>query len=271
VIGPGVVLGPELERVVTVAPFGFRLWDPVVGRAVTDGLDVVCRLPGGRRVAGSASPSGVFSLRNMPGFAAFEHGAGDVGFWASPPPAPPIGTVEVSDRLGRYLPFSFGPDAPARIGQQAREVCGAPAGGVLGLSDASPPEPSMPVLPLFSAASRATPQGMARLSAQLESTAGTPLAGAMVRVDPPGDHPWYGLADARGSVTVLFPYPKPPGDVPDLCEVLSQLDEAPLPVDAGGSPATDLTEVRLDYGVPLDVRTVPLSVLIVEAGSPPSS
>jgi hypothetical protein len=37
-IGP--VVGPELERIVSVVPFGFRMWDPVVGRAVSGGLDV---------------------------------------------------------------------------------------------------------------------------------------------------------------------------------------------------------------------------------------
>ena len=162
----------------------------------------------------------------------------------------------------------------------------------------------MPVLPLFSLSSRATPQGMARISAQLESTGGEPLAGAIVRVHPAGERAWFGLADGRGVVSVLFPYPRPPADEflsppasggtshasqhwddvglgvywnavpasdhPDLCDLLSQLDEAPAAVLAGGSPDAELTEVRLDYGVPLDLRTVPLSVLIVEAGSPPS-
>jgi hypothetical protein len=301
---PGPVIGPELERIVSVVPFGFRLWDPVVGRAVSQGLEVAWRSATGRKLPVSVSPSGVFALRHLPGNDAFEQGAGDDAFWASPPAGPAIGTVEVSDSLGRYLPFSFGPDGPARVGPVAREVCSLPSGGLLGLSEASSPAPAMPVLPLFSSASRSAPEGMARLSAQLESVDGRPAAAAIVRVSPPGERPAYGLADDRGVVTVLVPYPRPPqqqllsppatetgshaalhwDDVgvdafwaglpssahPDLCDVLSQIDAAPVAILASRSPDTELTTVRLDFGVPLDLRTVPLSVLIVEAGSPPS-
>jgi hypothetical protein len=301
---PGPVIGPELERIVSVVPFGFRLWDPVIGRAVSGGLQVTWRTRTGRHLPVSSSPSGVFALRHLPGNYAFEQGAGDDAFWANQPAGPAIGTVEVTDPLGRYLPFAFSPDGPARIGQLAREVCGLPAGGILGLSGGSPPEPAMPVLPLFSATSRIAPQGMARLSAQLVALDGTAAAGAVVRVAPPGDHPWYGVADDHGLATVLFPYPRPSQDEilsppasaggshaaqhwddvgvaafwspmpatthPDLCDVLAQVDSSRVAIRAGGSPNEELTEVSLEFGVPLDVRTFPLSVLIVEAGSPPS-
>jgi hypothetical protein len=299
---PGPVIGPELERIVSVVPFGFRMWDPAVGRAVSSGLLVTWRGPTGRRLPVSSSPSGVFALRNAPGNDTFEHGAGDDAFWASPPAGPALGMVDVEDPLGRYLPFRFSPDGPARVGQLAREVCGLPAGGILGLSGGSPPEPSMPVLPLFSAASRTAPQGMAMLSAQLETADGTPAAGAIVRVSPPGEAPTFGLADQRGVATALVPYPRPAqpllsppsgagssaaghwDDVavsvfwagtplaspPDICTVLSQIDAGSVAILASQSPDVELTTVQLDVGVPLDLRTFPLSVLIVEAGSPPS-
>jgi hypothetical protein len=299
---PGPVIGPELERIVSVVPYGFKLWDPVVGRAVSAGLEVTWRTPKGRQLPVSSSPSAVFALRHLPGNDAFEQGAGDDAFWASPPAAPAIGTVELSDPLGRYLPFSFSPDGPARVGQLAREVCGLPATRILGLSGGSPPEPAMPVLPLFSAANRIAPQGMARLSAQLETVDGVPAAGAIIRVSPPGEPPTFGLADNRGVVTALVPYPRPtqpllsppaglganaaqhwdhiavsafwaaasPSSPPDLCDALAQIESSPVPILASQSPDTELTTVQLDFGVPLDLRTFPLSVLIVEAGSPPS-
>ena len=160
----------------------------------------------------------------------------------------------------------------------------------------------MPVLPLFSAPSRIAPQGMALLSAQLETADGTPAAGAMVRVSPPGETPTFGLADHRGVATALVPYPRPAQSLlsppsgaganaarhwddvavsvfwsgspiespPDICSLLSQIDAAPVAILASLSPDTELTTVGLDVGVPLDLRTFPLSVLIVEAGSPPS-
>jgi hypothetical protein len=144
---------------------------------------------------------------------------------------------------------------------------------------------------------------MARLSAQLETADGVPAAGAIVRVSPPGEAPTFGLADHRGVATALVPYPRPtqpllsppsgatgsnaaqhwddiavsifwaagPVDSPpDLCDLLSQVDAAPVAILASQSPDTELTTVQLDFGAPLDLRTFPLSVLIVEAGSPPS-
>jgi hypothetical protein len=301
IAAPGPGLGRELERIVSVAPFGFRLWDPVAVRSISAGVEVAWRTPNGRKLPVSTGPSGVFGLRHLPGNAAFEHGAGDDAFWASPPAGPAMGTIEVSDPLGRYLPFSFSPDGPARFGRAAREVCALPAGGILGLSGDSPPEPAMPVLPLFSAASRIVPQGMARLSAQLETAGGVPAAGAIVRVSPPGEAAAFGLADGRGVATVLMPYPRPsqpllsppaaspnaaqhwdqigvsvfwagipPTSPPDLCDLLSQIESSPVAVLASQSPDTVLLSVQLDFGVPLDLRTFPLSVLIVDAGAPPS-
>jgi len=302
IAAPGTVIGHELERIVSVAPFGFRLWDPVVNQNVSVGLEVTWRTQSGRQLPVSVSPSGVFALRNLPGNASFEHGAGDDAFWASPPAGPPIGTIEISDPLGRYLPFAFTPDGPARVGRLAREVCALPGHGILGLSEASPPETAMPVLPMFSSAGRIVPQGMARLSAQLETAGGVPAAGAIVRVSPPAERPTFGLADSRGVVTAFVPYPRPSQrllsppsaggsndsqhwddiavDVfwsaapftspPDLCELLSQIETSPVVVLGSRSPDVELVSVQLDVGVPLDLRTFPLSVLIVEAGSPPS-
>jgi len=302
-IGPGVIVGPELERIVSVAPYGFRLWDIVAGRSVAHGLQVVLRTGSGRRLAATSGPSDVFAIHHVPGLDAFEHGVGDDAFWSSPPPVQDIGRVEVDDPLGRFLPFSFQPDAPARIGRFAREVCGPPDGAILGLPVASPVGPDLPILPLFSSAGRPTPQGMARVSAQLETGDGTPAAGAVLVVRPPGESPAYGLADGRGVATVFVPYPRPtqpllsppstesaalatqawddvavsvhwvaqaPSRHPDLCHLLSQLDTPAVVVLSGESPAGELLTTRLRYGMPLDLRTSPLSVLIVEAGSPPS-
>jgi hypothetical protein len=302
-IGPGVVLGPELERIITVAPYGFRLWDPVSGRSVSKGLQVALREASGRRIKASTSPSGIFAIHHVSGLDDFEDGPGDAAFWTSPPTVADGGVIEVDDPSGQFLPFSFRPDVPTRIGQITREICAPSAGGILAQPPASPPEAGLPILPLFSTAARPLPSGMARVSAQLETTDGRPVTGAIVRVRPAGEPPAYGQSDDRGVVTVLVPYPRPaqpllsppsieatplaaqswddvtvsafwsprpPDRYPDICESLAQLDSPPVALLADTSPAAELTSVRLEYGAPLDLRTTPLSVLIVEAGSPPS-
>lgn len=302
-IGGGIDLGRELERVTFVAPFGVRLWDPVAGRGVADRIEVTWRDARARSVSASCSPSGVFAFRHVPSFAAFEAGAGDDPFWASPPATRKFGWIEVDDPVGRFIPFGFTVDRPSRITELAREVCRLPGGVMSGSHDASPPEPTLPILPLFSASGRPTPSGMARLSAQVETTDGRPAVGAVLKITPAGESPWFGLADGRGVVTVVFPYPKPSrrlgsppfpaqgalsgqrwDDIgiqafwtprvaaahPDLCGLLAQVDESPVTLLRSEFPSMELTELTLEFGTPLDLRTDGRSVLVLDPGSPPS-
>jgi hypothetical protein len=226
---------------------------------------------------------GVFVLAGVPGLALAEHGAGDDAYWADPP-AQTIVTVDVDDSRGRFLPFSFDADLPAR--------------GMFELACGSPPGADGPIV-LFSSAARPVPAGCAVVRADLwDADADAPAAWALLEVQPPGLPPARGLADARGRVAVVFPYPEPSGldgsppslerralsaqswtvqlrafaaaqadpvpARPDLCTVLTQPEATLL---AGESPATPLTDATLDYGRELVLRTSPQSVLVLTPAS----
>jgi hypothetical protein len=262
------------ERLTYVAPLGVRFLDPATSRPVADGLVV--------RAAGRpafANRAGVFVLTGVPGLGVAERGAGDDAYWAEPPARTTV-TVDVDDPRGRFLPFSFDADLPAR--------------GAFELACGSPPGVDGPIV-LFSSAARPVPAGCAVVRADLwDAHAGAPAAWAVLEVRAPGLAPARGLADARGGVAVVFPYPEPSGldgsppslerralsaqswpvrlrvfaapqadpvpPRPDLCTVLTQPEATLL---AGASPATPLTDATLDYGRELVLRTSAESVLVV--------
>jgi hypothetical protein len=304
-------LGTERERIVTVAPFGFQLWDAVEGRTVAAGMRVSGRGPRGSIREATVGPSGVFSIRHSP--AAWPTGAeaGGAAFWASPPPYDLAWSVDVDDPSGRFAPFSFEVDRAIRIGRTAREVCGidgmwGPGLGVIGATsppEASRPEAAMPILPLFSAPARPWPSGAAAVTVQLETTDGRAVPFAVVEVVPAGARTAYGLTDARGVAIVLLPYPEledghgspPPATRrplheqswrvgirvfatpwatwparPDLCDVLGQLDDPPARLMETDSSVATVMNVTLEYGRPLGVQTAGHSVLVLDAGPPPS-
>ena len=301
-----IALGRELERVVTVTPFGFGLWDLVDRRRVRDDLVVVGRGPGTLSRPASAGPNGIFAIHHRPSAGGFASGVGDDAFWASPPSDVGRWRVEVTDAARRFLPFAFAIDGAVRVGLVAREVCGIGVAGasssVAGLHTvASPPGATMPVLPLFPAPSRAVPSGVAPISAQLETRDARPVAGALVRVTLPGPTYAFGMSDATGSVLVLAPYPEldeahlsPPSgnpkpvreqtwpvtaevfwdpslaapDRPDLCEVLDQLDRPPQPLVGQASPGTAV-QTTLRYGTALVLTTPGQSELVLDAASSP--
>jgi hypothetical protein len=133
----------------------------------------------------------------------------------SQPSSPPSGEllrIEVADDEDRYLPVSFDAHAPTR-------GLYAPVCGFIGsppwepISHFSDPASPWPVVPLFSAAERSAPAGMAVLRAQLEIQGAPalshPASWAVLVVDIPRAAPAIGIADGRGLATVLFPYPEP--------------------------------------------------------------
>jgi hypothetical protein len=262
------------ERLTYVAPLGVRLLDPATSRPFADGLLVHA---GGRQLF--ANHAGVFVLTGVPGLGAAERGTGDEAYWDDPPARTTV-TVEVDDPRGRFLPFSFDADLPAR--------------GAFELHCGSPPGTDGPIV-LFSSAARAVPAGCAVVRADLwDAHADAAAAWALLEVQAPGLPVARGLADDRGRVAVVFPYPEPSGldgsppslerraladqnwtlqlrafaaphvdpvpTRPDLCTVLTQPEATLL---AGASPATPLTEATLDYGRELVLRTSPQSVLVL--------
>jgi hypothetical protein len=194
-----------LEFVTRVTPLGLRFWDAVTGAVVADGLAVTAYPPGGgRRVSAYTTRSGVFVLQGLPGLRDLEEGEGDAAYWDFLPPGRRF-VLEVVDREGRFQPFTFTADLPAR--------------GLLTwrCEKASPPESAAAFVPLFSTAARTVPAGTAVLRADLwDPWAQVPAAWAVLEVRAPGRPPVRGIADGRGRVAVLFPYPEPTSPFPDL-------------------------------------------------------
>ena len=103
-----------LERLTLTAPLGVTFHDTVTGLRVGTGLDVAVyqkAIPSSRAQM-FPNPSGVYVLQHAPGLSRdFEFGAGDDEFWSNlPQPAPYV--MEVSDREGRFQPFSLEIDLP---------------------------------------------------------------------------------------------------------------------------------------------------------------
>lgn len=302
----GTPLGRELERVVTVAPFGFQLWDRITSRPVSDQLTVVGTSGSGRRRTATAGPSGTYSVRDRSSSWAFTSGAGDDAFWASPPPVAAKWSIGVTDLAGRFLPFTFDVEGATRVGRTAREVCGvgpaAVSSDVSGLpapGGGAPNGRSMPVLPLFSGPARPIARGYATITVQLADADGRAVAGALVRIKLPRSRPAFGMSDSRGMTVIPVAYPeledahasppvgtpKPlqrqtwpatlefftdPGlerpSQPELCAVLAQLSRQPAQI-VGQSPAATSIETTLEYGIPLVVGAPGRSELRIDAAN----
>lgn len=271
-----------LERITRTALLGVRPWDGATGRAVTEGLTLTEVRNGVRAVA---NRNGVFVFHDLPGLRASSFGAGDDGFWASPPAHAQL-VLELSDEQRRYLGFRFDADAPLR-GLLAQS-CGP----------ASPPDVEIPGVPLFSAPSRILPGGLAAVRADLWNLdADAPAAWAVLEIEAAPGVTARGVADELGRVLVLLAYPEPPWQTgsppptavalsaqtwtlglslrhdpaalgaaaaapPDLCAVLSQ---PPATALAALSPPVALSAATLTFGQPLTLRTPGHSVLYVTA------
>jgi hypothetical protein len=151
-------------------------------------------------------------------------------------------------------------------------------------------------VPLFSAPARIAPAGTAAVRADLrDAVTGAPAAWAVLEVSSAGTPVHRGVADERGSVVVLLPYPEPPwhgpspppgsralsdqtwsvsvsvryspaatsppaGEPPDLCAVLTQ---SPATLLAMLSPSSPLGAQTLAFGRELVLRTAGRSDLLV--------
>jgi hypothetical protein len=191
-----------VETVTRVAPLGVRFRDAATGLIVSDGLRVRERHHG---VDAVPNRSGVWVAAGLSGLRSQEQGTGDDDFWASV--LRRRYEFEVEDLLGRFAGFRFEAELPHR-GVFVLD-CDGPA---------SPPEspPGMTgpgdALPLYSAATRIAPAGMAIVRADLwDEDADAPAAHAVLEAGPAGMPPALGLADDQGRVAVVLPYPEPPG------------------------------------------------------------
>lgn len=198
----------EVSR--TRTPFGVRFWDAATDQVVAEGLTVVIRRllspvrRSPRRIPAFVTRSGVHAFRGLDNLQEWEMPAQSVGSVLQPgfdSNRDPIGTaaahvVEVVDRQRRFVNMAFEVEVPH-----------------LGLP-APPAHTAGPVpqsLYLFPAPGRSAVRSLCGLRAHVVDPAGRPLAGAVLTIEvdqsPDPAYRWAGVADDRGNVVVLFPFP----------------------------------------------------------------
>ncbi len=188
-----------LERLTIFTPLGIRFWDPAQDRPIADGL-IVTAWPWGatgpvRRAVRTAS--GVYAFHGLPGLRDLEYPASGTDPLVSASPLRSARfTVAVTDLERRFLPAVFTVDVPYR--------------GIFPTNTTGPSGDRPPGFFLFSAPTRPILSALAVVRAQLASAvnpnAVEPAAYAVLEVQV-GTTSWYGIADERGAVAVVFPYP----------------------------------------------------------------
>ncbi|TDP85773.1 hypothetical protein EV672_102122 [Aquabacterium commune] len=278
------------DRPVRRALLGVQCRDVADGRVVSDGLQLVLydlwqpRPTRQARVL-NTNRSGVFALHDVPGIRSFltpseadsdaALALDDLGSPASPDL--PRFRLTVHDTLNRYVDMALTPT----LGQ-----------GLWG-----PLGDGLPHVPLYSAATRTPPIGMASLRTELRSATHPEqaIAWAHLRLMLNGVALAEGLSDAAGRVLMVFPLPRPreglpqgspataaalldwpvtlqafwsperradlaQGHVPDLDGLLAQ---APVPLLQHAAPPTPLGTLTLRAGQTLLVASPPSSFLFV--------
>ncbi|HXM32675.1 MAG TPA: hypothetical protein VN921_03405 [Chthoniobacterales bacterium] len=227
---------------------------------------------------GIVTPSGAVAFHGFAGLRDFERSEED-DIWNSQPPARDF-QVEVSDKMGRFLPCTFVVSAPQR-------------GFALFAEDGSPPWIEAGAVPLFSAVSRSFPAGLAVVRAELHDHAtGDPAAWALMEASyfsAGSRHTARGLADDKGRVLLMFYYPEgqrrafnssPPGSARGLSQQEWTLDvgffyesadhpekaadygrrfaQPPAIAWRGSSPVTLLKDATVRFGQELDLGILDL-------------
>ena len=230
-----------LDRLTSVAPLGLRFHDVSTGTAIGDGLNVSAYPLGQPKAACVLSPNrrGVFILHHAPGLRTVENGTGDDDYWTNLPPRKDF-VIEVRDDQYRFVSFQFIAALPNRGIYQWHE----PVAG-------SPPSQTTSI-PLYSSPARTAAAGVAVVRADLwDPTRGPKGSEAPFAVLELYDNDRFvarGIADQKGHVALMFPYPAPKRFAP------SSPPTSPLgsPPRAAGPALTDQVwtfRVRALYAV----------------------
>lgn len=259
-----------LDTVARTAPLGVRFWDLATQRPVADGLSVTARSAARPDKPRPLTPnaSGVHVLHAAPEISEGAWGDGSDAFWAGVARAP--FTLEVRDLKGRFLPLTLAALAPHR--------------GYLAVAPASPIGDAHQLLAacappgyvaLFSAPARPAGAGQALIRANLRRRGDEALAaGALVVAETVlGQTVGFGMADARGDLALVFPFPElerrpptasPPAAAPGAGPVFTATvalrafhDQAAPPL--GGAP--DATALLSQPEAALLARQSPRAVL----------
>ncbi len=244
-----------VERLVRVAPLGIRFFDPASRRYIAD-LVVDARpieRPRSAPLHLYANPSGVFVLHGgvsaVRDFEATRAALGpDEDFWSGWP-TPGTYRLTVADPQQRFITVSVQVDVPSRGLAVWDSGLGSPLEPLDGQPYGDPP--------LFSAAWRPSPEGLAALRADLfDPIARRPAAWAIVEVRYNGRLLGRGMASRAGQMIVLFPYPPPRGVLPDS------------PPD--GPPSPPVLDALLERTWTVDIRIAytPGAVELAEAPIP---
>lgn len=267
-----------LETHTIFTALGIRFWDAVRQAQVRDGL-LVSAYPLSdplKQVAAYRAASGAYAFQGLPGLRGVEYPGSGL-----PVAAEALRfVVNVNDALGRFLPVAFFVDLPL------------PYSGLYLSNNGG----ALPGFHLFSAPSRAAAPGIAALRATLlEDHSEQPAAYAVLQAEVEGSV-WAGIADGRGCVALLFPYPNaqaglggspgvlngpiqeetwqitlsvlyqpqaqatPPGaSLPELRSILQQNPASAWLTQAG--PPINSWQATLEYGRELVLRTDGLSSL----------
>lgn len=276
------VLRPGADVIARDALLGVQFRDAVGGGVVAQGLEVTIEdrwrpaAQPGRTRGLVANRSGVFALH------AFAGQRGCAGEALDSPPATDRFRITVRDRLARFVPMAF--------------MVTLPSDGLVALAGGGSPQALPPHVPLYSAATRELPVGLAALRAELRAAGddGRALPWALLEL-------WLGssllgrtVADAAGRALLAFPWPRPPRPalrtspasapprppaaewpvtlrafvdtafeptaVPDAEAVFAQPER---PLVEGASPFTPLAPLVLRGGQTLVVHSPPSSYLYV--------
>ena len=250
----------KLERVTRVSLLGLGLWDPVSDSLTSEGLTVrVYPLAGGRRgspVVAHANRRGVFVATSVPGLEVLERGAGDDAFWSTLPASRPY-LIEIRDTSGDFLSAVLHLDLPVPRGLVLATCMGdlAPPEWSTSSPPMSPPSPTY--VPLFSGASRRAPGGMAMVRASLiDAATGAAASFAVLDVSDGSDGRLLAraVADERGEVAAIFPYPEvapliesPPSSPPASPQPLAKQE---WKIDVAVRYARDLARYATDPLMP---------------------
>jgi len=192
-----------LDTLNLVAPLGLRFHDATTGTAIGNGLNIVAYPLGQPHAAQPLFPNrrGVFVLHHAAGLRTLENGAGDDDYWNNLPPKQDF-VVAVRDDQSSFIPFQF--------------IAALPNRGIYEWHDpGSPPSTTRTSIPLYSAPARPVPAGMAVVRADLwDATRKAEAASAVLELYDNDRFVARGIADQKGRVAVMFPYPAPKSFAP---------------------------------------------------------
>ena len=253
-----------IEKVARHVALGLRFWDVAQGSLAIDGLfvEIFLRANPGARTVVRSNLSGVYVAHGVPGLRDFEFSQADPEIlWGTVMRAY---RVEVRDPLGRFLPIAFDADLPVRgLYSWRAPWLSPPQPFTFPGEGGSPPQLMIERVPLFSAPSRPVPEPLAVVYAQMrEQGSARDAAWGLLGVSVDGVARGLGLADHRGRVAVMFPYPEPPrinlasppearNDFTWQVSLSAFLQTASPQTDA--PPIADLADVFASLSTPRDV------------------